>query len=427
MLGSPNYYIATLILTVNSIVTSTTNTTICSNQLPYNWNGKTYTAAGIYSDTLTSASGCDSVNILVLTVSPILTSTTNTTICSNQLPYNWNGKTYNIAGTYNDTLSSSTGCDSIATLVLTVNPIITSTANVAICSNQLPFTWNGKTYSIAGTYNDTLINVAGCDSIATLVLTVDSIVTSITNTTICSNQLPYSWNGKVYAESGSYKDTLISVSGCDSIATLVLTVSPIIISTTTITICPNQLPYIWNGYSYNIGGIYIDTLRSATGCDSIPTLILKVSPVLTSLSNITICFNQLPYNWNGKTYNIAGTYTDTLSSAAGCDSIATIILTVSPILTSTANITICSNQLPYSWNSKSYISAGTYNDTLISAAGCDSIATLVLTVSSTLTSTSNTTICFNQLPYRWNGNAYTSAGTYVDSLTSAAGCDSIAT
>ena len=241
-----------LCLTVNPVVTSTTNTTICSNQLPYSWNGNNYTAAGTYNDTLTSAAGCDSIATLVLTVNPVVTSTTNTTICSNQLPYSWNGNNYTAAGTYNDTLTSAAGCDSIATLVLTVNPVVTSTTNTTICSNQLPYTWNGNTYTAAGTYNDTLTSAAGCDSIATLVLTVNPVVTSTTNTTICSNQLPYNWNGNNYTSAGTYNDTLTSAAGCDSIATLCLTVNPVVTSTTNTTICSNQLPYNWNGNNYTI-------------------------------------------------------------------------------------------------------------------------------------------------------------------------------
>jgi uncharacterized repeat protein (TIGR01451 family) len=48
--------------------------------------------------------------------------------CSNQ-PYPFNGNNYNVAGSYNDTLTNSGGCDSIVTLVLTVNqaPVVTFT------------------------------------------------------------------------------------------------------------------------------------------------------------------------------------------------------------------------------------------------------------------------------------------------------------
>src|SRR6202008_4289484 len=120
-------------LTVNTVVTSTTNITICPSQLPYSWNGQSYSAAGTYNVTLVSAAGCDSIATLNLTVNTVVTSTTNITICPSQLPYSWNGQSYSAAGSYNVTLTSASGCDSIATLNLTVNPVVTSTTNIAIC------------------------------------------------------------------------------------------------------------------------------------------------------------------------------------------------------------------------------------------------------------------------------------------------------
>src|SRR6185369_6777902 len=126
-------------------------TTICSNQLPYSWNSQTINAAGTYTANLISAAGCDSVATLNLTVTPTLTSTTNTTICASQLPYSWNGQTINAAGTYTANLISVAGCDSIATLNLAVNATLTSTTDLTICSNQLPYSWNGRTINAAGT------------------------------------------------------------------------------------------------------------------------------------------------------------------------------------------------------------------------------------------------------------------------------------
>ncbi|WP_165760246.1 hypothetical protein, partial [Niastella populi] len=67
-----------------------------------------------------------------------------------------NGNTYNAAGSYDITLTSAAGCDSIATLVLSVNPAVTSTTEVTICTNQLPYSWNGNTYNNAGSYDVTL-------------------------------------------------------------------------------------------------------------------------------------------------------------------------------------------------------------------------------------------------------------------------------
>src|SRR5204863_2203006 len=105
---------------------------------------------------LTSSTGCDSIATLNLTANAVVTSTTDITICNNQLPYSWNGNSYPAAGTYPVTLTSSGGCDSIATLNLTANPAVTSTTNITICNNQFPYNWNGNSYPAAGTYSVTL-------------------------------------------------------------------------------------------------------------------------------------------------------------------------------------------------------------------------------------------------------------------------------
>ncbi len=419
--------IATLNLIVNNTVTSTTNINICPVQLPYSWNGNNYSAAGLYTVTLVSATGCDSIATLNLTVSTVVTSTTDITICPAQLPYSWSGNTYNAAGTYSVTLVNIAGCDSIATVNLTINNVVTSTTNVTICNTQLPYAWNGNNYSAAGSYNVNLVSAAGCDSIATLNLAVNNAVTSRTNLTICNTQLPYSWNGNSYSAAGSYNVTLVSASGCDSIVTLNLTVNNAVTSTTDVTICNSQLPYSWNGNNYNGAGSYNVTLVSASGCDSIATLNLVVNNAVTSTTNITICPAQLPYSWNGNAYNAAGAYNITLVSAAGCDSIATLNLTVNAVVTSTNNIGICNAQLPYLWNGNFYNAAGSYNVTLVNVAGCDSIVTLNLVVNNAVTSNTNIAICNALLPYSWNGNSYNSAGAYNITLISAAGCDSIAT
>src|SRR5204863_389518 len=214
-------------------------------------------------------------------------------------------------------------CDSIVTLTLSVTPNVTGSQTVNICNNQLPYSWNGNTYNVAGTYKDTLISAAGCDSIVTLTLIVKPNVTGAQTVNICNNQLPYSWNGNIYNAAGTYKDTLISAVGCDSIVTLTLTVTPNVTGAQIVSICNNQLPYTWNGNTYNAAGTFKDTLISAAGCDSIVTLTLNVTPIVTGSQTINICNKQLPYTWNGNTYNAAGTYNDTRISAAHGNSIVT--------------------------------------------------------------------------------------------------------
>src|SRR6202021_1934338 len=181
------------------------------------------------------------------------------------------------------------GCDSIATLDLAVNAIVTSTTNISVCPSALPYTWNGNSYTAAGSYNVTLVSINGCDSIATLDLAVNAIVTSTTNISVCPSALPYTWNGNSYTAAGSYNVTLVSINGCDSIATLNLAVNAIVTSTTNISVCPSALPYTWNGNSYTAAGSYNVTLVSVNGCDSIATLNLAVNAIVTSTTNISVC------------------------------------------------------------------------------------------------------------------------------------------
>jgi hypothetical protein len=143
--------VATLNLIVNQNLTSTTDQTICNAQLPYQWNGQSLTQAGTYTATLTAVSGCDSVATLNLTVNQNVTSTTDQTICNAQLPYQWNGQNITQAGTYTATLQAASGCDSVATLNLTVSQNVTSTTDQTICNAQLPYQWNGQSLTQPGT------------------------------------------------------------------------------------------------------------------------------------------------------------------------------------------------------------------------------------------------------------------------------------
>lgn len=102
---------------------STTNMSLCAAQMPYVWNGVTVTTAGQYTAILLANNGCDSIATLNMTVLPALSGTTDITICQNQVPYLWNGSTYTLSGVYTRNLTASNGCDSTGILNLTVVPI----------------------------------------------------------------------------------------------------------------------------------------------------------------------------------------------------------------------------------------------------------------------------------------------------------------
>ena len=132
--------------------------------------------------------------------------------------YTWNGNTYTESGKYNFTTTNKAGCDSVATLELTINKTSKSTTQHAACET---YTWNGNTYTQSGKYNFTTTNKAGCDSIATLELTINKPVTINESKTACA---PYSWNGMSLIQNGDYTWTGKTVTGCDSIVKLNLTI-----------------------------------------------------------------------------------------------------------------------------------------------------------------------------------------------------------
>lgn len=159
----------TFYLAVGASVTTTINAGICSGNA-YVFNGVSYTAAGTYHDTVTTASGCDSIVTLNLTVGANTSSTINTSICQG-IGYLFNGNLLTTAGTYYDTLTNSVGCDSLVILNLLVGTTTYGTINVDICQGQ-SYLFNGIYQTTAGTYLDTILNTNGCDSILTLNLAI---------------------------------------------------------------------------------------------------------------------------------------------------------------------------------------------------------------------------------------------------------------
>jgi gliding motility-associated-like protein len=89
--------------------------TACGN---FVWNGQLYEESGEYSQTLVSSTGCDSVVILHLTLYQTVAELVEATICKSDLPYRWNGVTFTEPGTQTAVLHSSHGCDSIVTMTL---------------------------------------------------------------------------------------------------------------------------------------------------------------------------------------------------------------------------------------------------------------------------------------------------------------------
>ncbi len=405
-------------------LTGTATVSICQGQ-SYTFNGIVYTANNnTATDTLPSASGCDSIVTLNLTVTPNITNTINPVICQGGT-YTFGGTSYTTTQSgVQHTFQTAAGCDSIVTMNLTVTPNITNTINPVICQ--------GGTYTFGGTvYNatqsgaqHTFQTAAGCDSVVTMNLTVNPALTGTATVSICQGQ-SYTFNGNVYTTSNNTAtDTLPSTNGCDSIVTLNLTVNPVLTGTEIVSICQGQ-SYTFNGIVYTTSNnTATDTLLSVSGCDSIVTLNLTVNPTLTGIEAISICQGQ-SYTFNGNVYTVNNnTATDTLLSANGCDSIVTLNLTVNPVLRDTLNVEICFGA-SYSFAGNTYSSSVSgVTENFPNAAGCDSMVTLNLTVNE-LEPQPELVVYHGCDEFIYNNQTYTQSTSLFDTFYSTLGCDSI--
>ena len=390
----------------------------------YTWEGTTYTVSGDYVKVLAgrNAVGCDSTATLHLTVNYSNTGADVQNVCD---VYTWNNIDYNTTGTYYQTLTNVDGCDSVVTLLLTVRYSNTGVDAAVACDS---YTWNDQTYTVSGTYVQTLTNAAGCDSTVTMTLTVNYSDAETVTEDVCDT---YTWttgNGETYTESGSYIYNTTTVNGCDSTVTLDLTVRYSTHNVLDTMICKWHFdtPFNWHGIQCAYTDTYNYNYTNAVNCPSTDTLHLVINEhkAVTDVQNV--CDSYTWTSGSGLTYTTSGEYPVTLQTSAGCDSIVTLALTVRYHSEATVNRTACDS---YTWTVGeetvgTYTNTGLYTYTIQNTQLCDSIITLDLTVNySNIGEPDFQTACVS---YNWNGDNLTTSGSYSQTLTNIYGCDSIA-
>ena len=358
-----------------------------------------YTESGVYYDSLTTALGCDSVEILYLTLNKPVATEETVTACDSYL---WNDSTYTASGDYTYTTTAKNGCDSVVTLHLTINKTQYAEETVTACDSYL---WNDSTYTASGDYTYTTTAKNGCDSVVTLHLTINKTQYAEETVTACDS---YTWNDSTYTASGDYTYTTTAKNGCDSVVTLHLTINKTQYAEETVTACDS---YLWNDSTYTASGDYTYTTTAKNGCDSVVTLHMTINKTRYAEETVTACDS---YTWNGETYATSGNYTYTTTAKNGCDSIVTLHLTINQSSVASDNYaTICYGEtLP--WNGGAYAATGDYTITLSNAAGCDSVVTLHLTVlPKAVSDTLVAVVGSDKLPYMWRGNGYSETGLYT--------------
>ncbi|HOY41585.1 MAG TPA: PKD domain-containing protein [Chitinophagales bacterium] len=407
----------TLIVTAGQRKTNTVNRTICQGQSVTIGN-QTFTASGTYNITLQAVGGCDSIVTLNLNVSNRIINNINKTICEGQVVIVGNNS-YSQSGNYSDTIPSSSSCDSIINLSLTVNPKKSANINRTICQGQ-SVTIGNQTYNTSGNFTVTTQTSLGCDSTINLNLLVNPVKSTSITRTICEGQTVEIGN-QVFTTAGSYSITLQSSQNCDSTVNLALIVNPTKTTNLVRAICEGSTVTIGT-QTFNTTGNYSVKLQGAQTCDSVVNLALTVNPTDTTTLDYTVCTGTIITIGN-ETFSTSGNYTVRLQTSKGCDSIVFLNLTETDTIIQNINATICLGQ-EYSAGNQTFTQQGNYTINLLATAGCDSVINLSLSVIDTVRENINRIICDGD-SIIIGTQTIKEAGNYSIALTSSAGCDSL--
>lgn len=532
----------------------------------YIWMGTTYTESGMYTREYRTVTNCDSVYFLNLTINHATEATLHDVACTG-IAYTKHG--FNIlhdeSGEYihTKTLENAAGCDSVITLHLSVNQRFQTSESATICASELPYNYLGETFTVAGSRNITLPSQSGCDSVITFTLRVNPTpgVPTTYPESVCegeeiSLEALYGTDGancrwydlpeggeRLHTGASFSPDIMITTTfyvssvsslGCESICIPVTgtvnprPTSPVVTPgsrcgtgeiTLTVEPAAGELTYNWytssstntvlhtgNSMTRNISTIttttyYVAAVQPATACMSTRTQVAATAhplPTAPQVSNAEICAGETititaivgnqgdncrwyvsdqeetpfhtgttltiapnentnwhistvntltqcesairtvsqvtvnptvyhtfgqeacgEYAWNDSIYTASGTYSQTFTSSTGCDSTATLNLTILDITTNHIQEESCES---YTWNGNTYRESGIYEQTFINQAGCDSIVFLTLTIHSNAVTNLEITACDE---FTWNNITYITSQTIGETLSTIHGCDSI--
>ncbi len=204
---------------------------ICQNGEAY---GKTYEKAGVFDESVTNPENSCIEYIYQVTVNPVYDRTEVKYLCQGE---KFNGKTYNeIGGPFMDAVTYKTkncGCDStVGYTIYVTGKTYTDLEDVTLCYGE-SYSFANESYSTPGIYNleDVYTNTStGCDSIVRLKLTILDKIENKDNpidTLICYDSKLF---GVVYPDPTTSPilvrdpQTYVSAAGCDSIVWYNLTV-----------------------------------------------------------------------------------------------------------------------------------------------------------------------------------------------------------
>lgn len=244
------------------------------------FGGQYLSNSGQYIDTLSAITGCDSVIQLNLTVLNAFSTQDTAAVCQGDSLF-FGNQFLTQTGNYSYLFQTLGGCDSLVDLSFSVFPNPQRFDTLQICAGD-SLLFQGNYLNAAGDYQAVLPSAQGCDSTVFLRLDLIPISQTLDSMAICSGD-SISFGGQFIQQAGTYVNNLQGSSGCDSVITLVLSLNPTYVTADTVSFCSGD-SVVYGNLTISQGGMYTVPLSSQQGCDSLVDLMALEVQVDTSIA-----------------------------------------------------------------------------------------------------------------------------------------------
>ena len=274
-----------------------------------NIQGELYGDPGMVLESFTTPAGCDSIVTHTLIQLPLSFGAETVTFCPGTT-VELNGTVYNDSGTVLDTLTAASGCDSIVTYTLIRLPQPTKSETITFCPGE-SVVLGGNVYTQPGVVTLTLTASVDCDTIATYNLVFAPEPTRAQTIQFCPGE-SVTLGGAAYTQPGVVVVHEPASVGCDTIVTYTLVFAPEPTRSQTIKFCPGESVSL-GGNVYTQPGVVVLQEAASVGCDTIVTYTLEYSTPAPSTVTIN-CPHPISYSVLAGSNTAVITYNDAVAS-----------------------------------------------------------------------------------------------------------------
>jgi len=404
------------------------------------------TAQVVYTSSLQTTEGCDSIIETTVNVNPTYDLAESASVCEGGSFTFPDGTTQGNITTqvvYTSSLQTTEGCDSIIETTVNVNPTYDLAESVSVCEGESYTFPDGTTQSNITSqvvYTNNLQTTEGCDSIIETTVNVDPVYDLSESFTVCSGSSYTFPDGTVESNITSqviHVSALQTVAGCDSIIETTVDAGSSYTSSESASVCSGSSYTFPDGtVETNITSqvVHVSSLVAVNQCDSIVTTTLDIDPTYDLSESVVVCEGESYTFPDGSTQsNITAqvVYTSNLQTTEGCDSIIETTVDVNPTYALAESVVVCEGEsytFPDGSTQSNITAQVVYTSNLQTTEGCDSIIETTVNVNPTYYFAESASVCEGEsytFPDGTTQSNITSQVVYTSNLQTTEGCDSI--